>query len=137
MTSKLLGGCFCGAVRYEAAGLASAIGYCHCGTCRKTHSAPFIATALTPFEEFSWTKGRDFVTYIETSPGKHRYFCPACGTHMMAEYPAAKRRLLQVGSIESPLPRPAAVHIWTSEKAPYFDFCDDLPKLSEGLPPAD
>jgi len=137
MTEKLLGGCFCGAVRYEAAGLASAIGFCHCETCRKTHSAPFIGTALTPFDGFAWSKGRDRVTFIETSPGKRRYFCPSCGTHMMAEYPEAKRRLLRVGSIDSPLPRSAAVHIWTSEKAAYFDFCDDLPKLPAGLPPAD
>lgn len=134
MAETLEGGCFCGAVTYEADGLSSPIGYCHCETCRKTHSAPFIATARTPYEGFHWTKGEDIVASIESSPGKHRYFCPRCGSHMMAELPEEKRRILRVCSVTSPLPSKPVVHIWTSEKSELFDFNDGLPQLPKGAP---
>ena len=134
MAEKLTGSCFCQAVRYEAGGLSSPIGHCHCETCRKTHAAAFVSTALTPYDTFRWTKGAETVAFIESSPGKKRYFCPQCGTHLVAEYPAEKRLVLRVGSLDAPPPKPAVVHIWTSEKASYFDFDDGLPRLSEGVP---
>ena len=134
MTDILKGSCFCGAVEYSAAGLLSPIGHCHCQTCRKTHSAAFASTALTPYDEFRWTKGEDTVTSIESSPGKLRYFCPKCGTHMVAAVPSEKRMILRVGSIDSPLPERSVVHIWVSHKADYFDFEDGLPQLPEGVP---
>jgi len=134
MTEKLKGSCFCGAVEYEAGGLSSPIGYCHCATCRKTHSTPFIATARTPHDAFKWTKGADTVAYIESSPGKRRHFCPKCGTHMMAERPDEAVAILRIASVDSPLPSKPVVHIWTSEKADYFDFDDGLPHLPKGAP---
>lgn len=134
MTETLKGSCFCNAVTYEAAGLSTPIGYCHCETCRKTHSAPFVPTAITPFDGFKWTKGSDVVASIESSPGKLRYFCPKCGTHLMAEVTAEERRILRVASLDSEIPVVPVVHIWTSEKADYFDFEDGLPKVPESVP---
>lgn len=135
MAEPLKGSCFCKAVMYEADGLSSPVGHCHCETCRKTHSAAFASTSATPYDGFKWTKGADIVASIESSPGKFRYFCPRCGTHMMAELPAERRRILRVGSLDSPLPRDTVVHIWTSHKADFFDFNDGLPHLPEGIPP--
>lgn len=134
MTETLTGSCFCKAVTYEAAGLSTPIGYCHCETCQKTHSAPFVPTAITPYDGFRWTRGEDTVASIESSPGKLRYFCPKCGTHLMAELMAEKRRILRVASIDTPLTQASVVHIWTLEKADYFEFEDGLPRLPEGVP---
>lgn len=134
MGELITGSCFCKTVSYETGGLSSPIGHCHCKTCQKTHSAAFASTALTPYETFQWTKGADLVASIESSPGKFRYFCPKCGTHLMAELPAEKRRILRVGSIDSPLPGKPVIHIWTSHKAAFFDFEDGLPHLPEGIP---
>lgn len=134
MTGALKGSCFCKAVTYEAAGLSTPIGYCHCETCRKTHSAPFVPTAITPFDGFKWTQGVDIVASIESSAGKFRYFCPKCGTHLMAEVTAEKRRILRVASLDSTLPVDPVIHIWTSEKADYFEFEDGLPRLPESVP---
>ncbi|MEO0817553.1 MAG: GFA family protein [Pseudomonadota bacterium] len=134
MSDSLKGSCFCKAVQYEARGLLSPLGHCHCESCRKIHSAAFNTTALTAYEGFQWTVGGDVVASIESSPGKHRYFCPKCGTHLVALYPEQKRAVLRIGSLDSPLPADPVVHIWTSEKAPFFDFDDGLPRLPEGVP---
>lgn len=74
------------------------------------------------------------VASIESSPGKLRYFCPKCGTHLMAEVTAEERRILRVASLDSEIPADPVVHIWTSEKADYFDFEDGLPRLPQGVP---
>ena len=136
MKEQITGGCFCGAVRYEAAGLSSAVGYCHCETCRRTHSAPFMASALTPYDGFKWTKGADMVAFIESSPGKRRHFCPKCGTHMAALYPGTKHAVLRVCSLDDGPPSTPVVHIWYSDKADWFelDECAALPRLPEGAP---
>ena len=137
MTEETLtGGCFCGAVRYEAGGLSSPVGFCHCETCRRTHSAPFMASARTPLEAFQWTKGAETVTYIESSPGKRRYFCPKCGTHMVAIYPERGDAVLRVTSLDDGPPTKPVVHIWLSDKADWFDLDEAaaLPRLPEAAP---
>lgn len=134
MTDTLTGSCFCGEVAYEAAGLASPIGHCHCWTCQKVHSAAFATTARTPYDGFRWTRGAESVASIESSPGKLRWFCPRCGTHLMAEVAAEARRILRVASLDTPLPSKPVIHIWTSHQAEFFDFDDGLPRLPEGAP---
>ena len=132
MTEPLKGRCFCGAVAYQAEGLSSPIGYCHCETCQKTHAAPFVPTAGTPYDGFKWTKGKDTVASIESSPGKLRYFCPKCGTHLVAEVIAEKRLILRIGSADTPDIGKAVIHIWTDHQADYFEFDDRLPRQPEG-----
>lgn len=132
---ELSGGCFCGEVTYTCDGIGP-IGHCHCRTCQKTHSAAFTSTARTPAAGFKWTKGADVVTFIESSPGKKRWFCPKCGTHMVAEREGVAHMILRVASLNSPLPTSSVVHIWTSHKAEYFDFEDGLPQFPEFPPQA-
>lgn len=130
----LKGGCFCGAVAYESGPLIGAYGHCHCETCRKTHSAPFITTGPIDGSTFKWTKGEDVVAYIETSPGKRRHFCPKCGTHMMALYTETGDTILRIGSLDTLLEKKPAGHIWVNDKAWFFDFDDGLPRLPKGAP---
>lgn len=129
----LHGSCFCGAVGYEVDELGP-IGHCHCKTCRKTHSAAFNTTARASRAGFRWTKGANVVSGIESTPGKTRHFCPKCGTHMMAEWRDQDYVVVRIGSLNSPLPSKPVVHIWTSQKAGFFDFDDGLPHLPEGAP---
>ena len=129
----LHGSCFCGAVAYEVDELGP-IGHGHCKTCRKTHSAAFNTTARASRAGFRWTKGANVVSGIESTPGKTRHFCPKCGAHMMAEWHDQDYVVVRIGSLDSPLPSKPVVHIWTSQKAGFFDFDDGLPHLPEGAP---
>lgn len=137
--SKITGGCFCGVVRYAADGLASPVVFCHCETCRRVHSSPFIASALVSWEGFEWVEGSESVSFIESSPGKKRYFCPKCGSHLVAMYPDAKRAVLRIASLDQrPTTKPVA-HIWQSDKAEWFDLdeCLGLTRFPEGVPTQD
>ena len=75
------GSCLCGAVAYEVAAPDLKIGHCSCRTCRKAHAAPIAATARVPRERFRFLRGEDRLTAFESSPGKLRRFCSACGSH--------------------------------------------------------
>jgi hypothetical protein len=130
----LSGSCLCGAVAYEAERLASPIGHCHCRTCRKAHSAAFSTTARVDRDEFRWTRGQDKLRHFESSPGKLRHFCSVCGSQLMAEWVARPNVILRLGCLDSEIDERPVIHIWTSEKASWFDITDDLPQLPEGTP---
>jgi len=134
MTNRLKGSCLCGAVAYSSGPLTSAYGHCHCRTCQKAHSAPFITTGSIDLDTFEWTIGEDVVTYFESSPGKRRYFCPKCGTHMVAIYTQKHQATLRISSLDIQLEAKPAGHIWVNDKAWFFDFEDGLPRLPEGVP---
>jgi len=52
----LMGGCFCGAVRYEA-GSPYHLTNCHCTTCRRTSGAPFVTWFSVRRAEFKLLQG--------------------------------------------------------------------------------
>ena len=128
----LRGSCLCGAIAYESAALSSAIGLCHCRTCQKAHASAYAPTARTPRATFKWTKGTDLVTAFESTPGKNRWFCPRCGTHLMAEWHDKDQVILRVGSLDTPLDQKPVVHIWMSHANPMLEAPDGIPKLPEG-----
>lgn len=88
------GSCLCGAVAYEADRLAGPIVHCHCTTCRKAHAAAFASTARVAREDFRWTRGAASLGAYESSPGKIRHFCTACGAHLMAHWVAQPQVIL-------------------------------------------
>ena len=130
----LAGGCLCGAIRYEVAGALGPIGHCHCRTCRKAHAAAFATTARVDRSRFRWSSGEGLVASFESSPGKRRFFCPRCGSHLIAAWEGAPTVIVRVGSLDSdPGARPV-VHIWTSQRAPWHEITDALPQFAESAP---
>ena len=55
--SIVLGGCLCGAVRYEATGEPYNITHCHCADCRKSSGAPFVTWVSFRRHNFRFTHG--------------------------------------------------------------------------------
>jgi ADP-ribosyl-[dinitrogen reductase] hydrolase len=127
----LTGGCLCGAIAYEIEGPLGPLGHCHCRTCRKAHAAAFATTARVPRARFRWSKGEELVARYESSPGKKRSFCPRCGSQLIAAWDDQSDVILRVGSLDTdPGTKPLA-HIWLSEKAPWFEPTDSLPRFAE------
>lgn len=71
-----IGGCLCGAVRFETTGAPFRVGLCHCLDCRKHHGAMFHASAIFPETAVSTTGA--------TSAYQGRHFCPRCGSSVFA-----------------------------------------------------
>lgn len=131
----LTGSCLCGTIAYQIAAKLGPIANCHCRTCRKAHSAAFATTASVPRDSFAWTKGEDVVASYESTPGKRRFFCPRCGSHLIAAWNDAPNVIVRVGSLDTDPGRGPVVHIWTSHRAPWHQITDAIPQLPEGAPP--
>lgn len=105
MDVNLTGGCLCGAVRFayagELGGMLGAVTVCHCESCRRAQG---LATAVAPAEMdgFEVTQGGELIREYESSPGKMRAFCMACGSPLYSrrtDKPKALR--LRMGSFDA------------------------------------
>jgi hypothetical protein len=134
--ARLAGGCLCGAIRYEIDGAIGPIGHCHCATCRAAHAAAFATTARVARDDFRWMRGEAALRTFESSPGKKRFFCPNCGSHLIAAWDHEDEVILRVGSLHDDPGSKPVLHVWTEEKAPWFDLNDGLPSLPRGVRPA-
>ncbi|WP_035057294.1 GFA family protein [Andreprevotia chitinilytica] len=115
------GSCLCGDIAYEVTQLAGPIVHCHCQTCRKAHAAPFASTARVERDAFRWVRGEQLVSNYESSPGKRRYFCPRCGTQLVAARETQAHLILRMGSLDDdPGVRPE-YHIWREHDVPWLD----------------
>lgn len=116
------GSCACGAIEYEIDSIDMPIGHCHCRTCRKSHAAAFATTAGVMREHFRWLQGQEKLSSYESSPGKLRYFCSACGSHLIAERPQHPIVIVRIATLDED---PGAVpehHIWVSHDVPWLEY---------------
>lgn len=116
------GGCLCGAVAYEIDALPGPVIECHCRTCRKAHGSAFKVGSPVPKDAFRWTRGEEQLSSYESAPGKLRWFCAVCGSHLVSIRAEAPIVALAVATLddESVVPAPSA-QLWVSEKAEWFD----------------
>jgi hypothetical protein len=129
-----IGGCLCGAIGYEVRGPIGPLGHCHCAQCQKSNAAAFATTARVDRRDFAWTRGEASLRSFESSPGKRRFFCGTCGSQLMAAWDHEADVILRVrGLTDDPGSKPV-VHIWTAEKACWYEIEDALPRLPRGIP---
>ena len=80
----LIGGCYCGAIHYEAGGTPRDETNCHCSIYRRTTGAPFVTWFSVPSTEFRIVKG--LPTRFNSTDKGTRSFCPRCGTQIAFEH---------------------------------------------------
>lgn len=128
------GSCLCKAIEYEIDQLDGPIGHCHCHTCRKAHAAAFTSTAWVRRGHFRWTKGLDRLSSFESSPGKLRYFCSSCGSHLLADRSEQPHVILRVATLDDdPGFRPVG-HIWVSHDVRWLSDEGVVPRYAEWPP---
>lgn len=127
------GSCPCGGLAYTADDLVSSIFHCHCETCCKAHGSAVSSVATVPKASFRWQRGEDLKQECAFSPGKTRYFCGRCGSHIVAELLDAKVMLLRMGCVNADPEVHSAAHIWRSDAACWYDPAAELPELPEGV----
>ncbi len=87
MTNVYSGACFCGAVEVEVNGEPTAMGYCHCGSCRSWSASPVNAFTLWKPEQVKVTKGEDQLGAYQKTATSDRKFCRLCGGHVLTDHP--------------------------------------------------
>jgi hypothetical protein len=134
----LSGSCLCGRVRYEIDGKIGPPGHCHCATCRKAQGGAFVTNAPVRTKYFRLASGDDAVTAFESSPGKQRCFCRWCGSPLWSRRESEPDTIrIRLGLLDDDPGRRPLGHVWVSEKAPWFEITDDLPRFERGLPDPD
>lgn len=101
---SISGGCYCGAVRYEADGDPIMKAQCHCRECQYfTGGQPNDFMAM-PEAGFKYTKGtpKSF-SKSGVANAATREFCPDCGVHIVTRSPALPGAvILKIGSLDDP-----------------------------------
>lgn len=116
--SRVTGGCFCGAIRYEFAAGDYPTANCHCSMCRRTSAAPYVAWIVVPTADFRYTSGAP--KELKSSERGQRYFCANCGTHLacvIAAYPDVID--VTIGSLDHPEPFAPRHEIHTDTRLPW------------------
>ena len=124
------GGCYCGAVRYEATGPATHQCVCHCASCRRAAGAPCVAWVTFATQAFDVTRGK--LCEYRSSPEVVRGHCQQCGTTL------TYRNLNRSGEVDvslTTLDEDCALepqrHIWTEDRLSWLIPGDALPQYQQ------
>jgi ADP-ribosyl-[dinitrogen reductase] hydrolase len=127
------GSCLCGEIEYEIDSIDTPIAHCHCRTCQKAHAAPFASTAGVMRKRFRRLKGEEKLSSFESSPGKLRYFCSVCGSHLVAERVSQAHVIIRVATLDEDPGSTPQMHIWTSYDVPWLEY-ENIPCYPEWQP---
>jgi hypothetical protein len=133
----LSGACMCGAIQYEIAGKPRFMYQCHCGKCRAATGASFATNIIVDTDKFRITSAKDKLSAYESSPGKFRYFCSACGSPIYSHGGQTKQIVsVRCGTLKRDPGLRVAYHAFTASKAPWVEIKDGLPQFSDWPDPA-
>ncbi|KAI8935434.1 hypothetical protein NX059_008011 [Plenodomus lindquistii] len=99
----VVGGCFCGNVRYEVTGDSEASILCHCLDCRKISGSTYSTNSLFSADGFKVTKGAAKQHTVKADGGNEitSNFCGDCGSTMWREgatFPG--KRIVKTGTLD-------------------------------------
>ena len=133
---EITGGCYCGSVKYKAAGDPMFKGQCHCRECQYISGGhPNVVMAM-PDGGFAYTKGKAKQYKRADLPNPvTREFCADCGTHLLtttSNLPGAV--LLKPGTFDDPsLFGGPQMAIFTVDKQSFHHVPEGVPTF-ERLP---
>jgi hypothetical protein len=133
--SPLLGGCGCGAVRFEVRAPFVSARYCHCHRCQQRTGTSCSASARIGRADFAILAGADLIRAWEPPGGMPKAYCVECGGHLFSGSLDEDVVAVRLGAVEGdPGIRPE-IRQWVSSAAPWEPIpSDGLPRYDEGAP---
>jgi len=126
----VLGGCLCGAIRYEVVRPFTSVSVCHCRSCRLASGAPTVSWFVLPRTGFRWLQGSP--KSFASSPPVKRGFCGECGTQLTYEHTDSPREIeVTTMSLDEPAEVPPTKEIWLSERIPWVPTMKSLKHCSQ------
>jgi hypothetical protein len=133
MIPPLLGGCACGAIRYESTGTLLFSLNCHCRDCQRETGgayAPIVGVSTVGFRLLQGTP-RYFEVTADSGSKTRRAFCGECGSPLFGQ-PESRPDIvtIRVGSLDYPSDFRPAQDIFTASAQRWDYMNPDLPKVS-------
>lgn len=133
MAAKIVGGCMCGAVRYESEGGAVMQANCYCRDCQRSTGSAFAPVMLVAKEAFKLTKGQ--LKYYEVTGDSgnkvSRGFCADCGSPIMSVLSGMPFTAIKAGSLDDPNQFSPSASIFVASApawAPHFPGVRTFPR---------
>lgn len=100
-----LGGCLCGAIRYETTAEPLRVTICHCYFCQKATGGPYMVEPIFNKMDFRVIQGKAR-TYSHRSTGSgqliHMHSCPVCASHLYLTFDRFESLGVYAGSFDDP-----------------------------------
>jgi len=122
MTTKLTGGCLCGAIRYTVDVPITELRACHCTNCQKASGAAGSVNAVIPSSALHFTQGTPRVFASKADSGRilNRYFCGDCGSPIYSQRATTPETMvLRAGTLDAAGDMKITVNIWTRSARPW------------------
>jgi hypothetical protein len=129
----LLGGCGCGAVRFEVIAPLESAKYCHCTRCQRRSGTAASVSARPQPGSFRIVSGEDRLRAWRPADGAEKWFCGNCGSALFSRDPNDSERTgIRLGTFDSdPGIRPS-MRQFVAYAAPWETIPDDrLPRYAE------
>lgn len=118
------GRCLCGAVELRVVGRPAAMGFCHCGSCRRWSAGPVSAFTLWPPTSVNITRGLDRIGSFQRTERSIRKWCRSCGGHLLTEHPTWG--VVYVS--------PAVLEAFPFDPMLHLNYAETVLHLRDGLP---
>lgn len=131
----MLGGCYCGALRYEITAKPVFKAQCHCRACQHFAGGAANLFMAVPAQGFRYTKGRaQSYRKADKAAVALREFCSCCGVQVASRRDGLDLVMVKVGTLDDPAaykgPKAA---IYVAEKQEFHFIPEKLPSF-EGFP---
>ena len=131
MSIKVEGGCYCGALRYQAEVDSMLKAECYRRKCQYITGGANVLVMAMPIEGFPMVKGSvEGFTRQDIEHPVTREFCENCGTHLFTRAPRFKQgMIIKVGSMDDPsLFGKAESANYVSDAQPHHRLPEDIPQ---------
>ena len=134
----LMGGCACGAVRYELTTPPMWVNCCHCLDCQRQTGSAFVINAIIETDRIMVSGTVPVPVRVPTDSGHPHdiYRCPVCQTALWSDYGGRDwLRFVRVGTLDDKDALRPDIHIFTRTKRPWVMLPAGVPAVEEYFDP--
>lgn len=131
--SPLVGGCACGAVRYQVTGVPMSVHACHCTDCQTLSGSAFGLSMVLNLSDIEVTQGEVEVNDFTASKNRmHHHHCAKCGVAIWFSSPGYEGVIaIKPGTLDDTSGLRPIAHMWYRSAQPWLDVGDDVPVFEE------
>ncbi len=121
------GQCLCGKVTYKLHKPVDEVGACHCGSCRRWASGPFMALGGEHKVDF---EGEEHIVKYRSSDWAERGFCGTCGTNLFYRLISTGQTIMSAGTLDDQSGLTFTDQVFIEEKPAYYTFSNETKNMT-------